>query len=150
MGVTHGHSHMEQGSRVEITCPKCSKNTDFKVTDAIRCEHCEGSFSALRLAVKKTLLPTVGALAIAGYAGHKLDDFLEPNRYPLEIEYALVESCVQGVKRSDYWGQVEGKFELCSCALKHAQKTVNFKQFNEAPTKFRQAMTAASLNCSSS
>jgi hypothetical protein len=139
---------MRQGSSVEITCPKCSKETDFKVTDAISCEHCKSSFSGLRLAVKKALLPTVGALALAGYAGHKLDDLLEPNRYPLETEYALVESCVQGAKRSDYWKLAEGKFELCSCALKLAQKTVNFKKFKDEPAKFKQAMAAASLNCS--
>ena len=75
---------MKQGRSVEITCPKCSKETEFNVTDAISCEHCKSSFSGLRLAVKKALLPTVGALALAGYAGHKLDDLLEPNRYPLE------------------------------------------------------------------
>ena len=139
---------MEQGRSVEITCPKCSKITDFKVTDAISCEHCQSSFSTLRLAAKATLLPTVGALVIGGGIGHQLDSFFEANRYPLEIEYALVESCVQGAKRSEYWRRAEQKFVLCSCALSRAQKNVNFKKYNEAPAQFRQAMTAATQNCS--
>lgn len=139
---------MEQGRSVEITCPKCSKITDFNVTDAISCKHCKCSFSTLRLAVKITLLPTVGALAIGGAIGHQLDSFFEANRYPLEIEYALVESCVQGAKRSEYWRRAEQKFVLCSCALTYAQKNVNFKKFKEAPSQFSQAMTAAIQNCS--
>lgn len=133
---------------MEITCPKCSKTTDFNVTDAISCEHCKSSFSTLRLAVKATLLPTVGALVIGGAIGHQLDGFFEVNRYPLEIEYALVESCVQGAKRSEYWQRAEEKFVLCSCALTQAQKNVNFKKFKEAPAQFRHAMTAATQNCS--
>lgn len=133
---------------MEITCPKCSKITDFKVTDAISCEHCQSSFSTLRLAAKATLLPTVGALVIGGGIAHQLDSFFEANRYPLEIEYALVESCVQGAKRSEYWRRAEQKFVLCSCALSRTQKNVNFKKYNEAPAQFRQAMTAATQNCS--
>lgn len=139
---------MEQGRNVEITCPKCSKITDFNVTDAISCEHCKNSFSRLRLVVKATLVPTVGALAIGGVIGHQLDNFFEANRYPVEIEYALVESCVQGAKRSEYWRLAEQKFVLCSCALTHAQKSINFKKFKEAPAQFRQAMTVSTQRCS--
>lgn len=133
---------------MEITCPKCIKITDFNVTDAISCEHCKNSFSTLRLAVKTTLLPTVGALAIGGAIGHQLDIFFEANRYPLEIEYALVESCVQGASRSEYLRRAEQKFVLCSCALTQAQKNISYKKFKEAPVQFRQAMTAATQKCS--
>lgn len=133
---------------MEITCPKCSKITDFNVTDTISCEHCKSSFSTLRLAVTTTLFPTVAVLAIGGAIGHQVDSFFEANRYPLEIEYALVESCVQGAKRSEFWRRAEQKFILCSCALTHAQKSVNFKKFKEATAQFRQAMTAATQNCS--
>ncbi|GEM_PF-6254316 len=63
---------------MEITCPKCSKGTTFNVTDTISCSHCQTSFNKIKFA-KKAMITAWGALAIGGFAGHKIDDFLEPN-----------------------------------------------------------------------
>lgn len=86
---------------MDITCPKCSKESTFNVTEAISCSHCKASFHKLKLA-KKAVISTWLAIGAAGYAGHKIDDWLEPNRYPAAIEYALIESCTKGLREISY------------------------------------------------
>ena len=131
---------------MEITCPKCSKGTNFNVTDIISCSHCQASFESLKL-VKKAMIGTVTALMIGGIAGHKIDDLLEPSRYPIATEYALVEQCVKGRKESLYVSNAKVKFAICTCALTKAQKHYDFKAHNNTPDAFQASMNASATNC---
>lgn len=131
---------------MEITCPKCSKATTFNVTEAISCSHCQTSFHTLKLA-KKTIIAAWAALAIGGYAGHKIDDLLEPHRYPVAIEYALIESCTTGGRDIAYQRVVTTKFRVCACALEKTQKTIDFKRYQGEPAAFWNAMRAAAPQC---
>ena len=133
---------------MEITCPKCSKDTTFDVSETISCSHCQISFNKIKFA-KKAMIATWGALAIGGYAGHKIDDYLEPNRYSLAVEYALIESCVTGGREVNYQRLATAKFGLCACALEKTQKTIDFKSYKAEPTKFLSAMRDSISSCRS-
>lgn len=133
---------------MEITCPKCSKSTMFNVTDVIGCSHCLTSFSKIKFA-KKAMITAWSALAIGGYAGHKIDDLLEPNRYAVAIEYALIESCAKGGGEIGYQRLAKAKFEVCACALEKTQRSIDFKHFQSAPSEFVTTMRASVLSCTS-
>lgn len=133
---------------MEITCPKCSKETTFNVTDTISCSHCQTSFNKIKFA-KKAMITAWSALAIGGFAGHKIDDFLEPNRYAVAVEYALIESCVKGGMNIGYQRLATAKFGICACALEKTQKTIDFKRYNDTPSEFWTTMRASTLGCTS-
>lgn len=139
-------SNAKQGSLVEITCPKCSKDTTFNVTEAISCSHCQTSFQKIKFA-KKAVITAWTALMVGGIAGHKIDDFLEPNRYPATTEYALIESCTKGLRDMSYQRLVTLKFEMCACALVNTQKAFNFKRYDAEPLAFASRMRTETLNC---
>lgn len=133
---------------MEITCPKCSKSTTFNVTDTISCSHCQTTFNKIKFA-KKAMITAWSALAIGGYAGHKIDDLLEPNRYAVAVEYALIESCAKGGKEIGYQRLTAAKFEVCACALERTQKTIDFKRYKAAPSEFWTTMRTSALSCTS-
>lgn len=133
---------------MEITCPKCSKNTTFNVTDTISCSHCQSSFDKIKFA-KKAMITAWSALVIGGYAGHKIDDLLEPNRYPVEVEYALIESCAKGGQEIGYQRLAVAKFGVCACALERTQKTIDFKRYKDKPSDFFSTMRTSVRSCSS-
>ncbi len=133
---------------MEITCPKCSKGTIFNITEAISCSHCQTSFNKIKFA-KKAMITAWSALAIGGVAGHKIDDFLEPNRYAIAVEYALIESCVNGGREIGYQRLTAAKFGVCACALEKTQKTIDFKHYKAAPSEFWTTMRASTLSCMS-
>lgn len=141
-------SNAKQGSLVEITCPKCSKDTTFNVTEAISCSHCQASFQKVKFA-KKAMITAWTALAVGGYAGHKIDDLLEPNRYPIAIEYAVIESCTKGGREIGYQRLATAKFGICACALEKTQKTIDFKLYKSDPSDFWTTMRAMAPTCTS-
>lgn len=131
---------------MEIICPECNRETAFNVTEAISCSHCKTSFQKLKLARKATITAWT-ALAVGAYAGHAIDDFLEPNRYPVSIEYALVESCTQGGKATGYNQRTDKKFAACTCALEKVQKTFDFQRYKAEFDEFSAAMREAAPSC---
>lgn len=131
---------------MEIKCPTCNKETTFNVTEAISCSHCQTSFQAFKF-VKKAVVSGWLALGVAGYAGHKIDDWLEPNRYPVTIEYALIENCIKGRGEVGYQRPTAIKFELCACALEKTQKAFDFKRYKAEPSAFSAKIRAEALSC---
>ncbi len=131
---------------MDITCPKCSKESTFNVTEAISCSHCKASFHKLKLA-KKAVISTWLAIGAAGYAGHKIDDWLEPNRYPAAIEYALIESCTKGLREISYQRSTTVKFGVCACALEKTQTAFDFKRYKAEPSAFSATMRTEAPNC---
>ncbi|OWL82964.1 hypothetical protein [Halopseudomonas aestusnigri] len=131
---------------MEITCPECKKSTPLQITEGLCCEHCQTSFEKLKLA-KKALITTSAALAIGGFAGLHADDFFESNRYPLAIEYSLLESCSKGSSEVSYNRRREELFAICTCALGTAQEDIDYKHYKKAPIDLAKAMEAAVKEC---
>lgn len=131
---------------MEITCPKCSKATTFNVTEAISCQHCQTSFHSLKLA-KKAIVTAWTALAVGGYAGHKIDSLFATHRYPAAIEYAVIERCTTGGRDIAYQRQVARQFGVCTCALEQAQQHIDYRRYQSEPTALSNAMRAAVPQC---
>jgi hypothetical protein len=131
---------------MEITCPECKKATAVQIAEGLCCQHCQTSFEKLKFA-KKALITTTSALTLGTVIGFNADDFFEPNRYPLRIEYALVEACSNGKPSVDYYRRAGQRFEVCACALKTVQEDISYKQYKKAPIAFVGAMESAAKEC---
>ena len=130
---------------MNIKCPKCNKTTSIEAQD-ISCSHCKHSFHGSKLA-KKALLPTSLALILGAVAATKIENTFEENRYPHEIEYALIEACVSGKKGVFYTSKSTEKFKICVCALKGAQEEVAYSDLEEKIPQFTSAMQESISSC---
>lgn len=135
-----------QDADLKITCPKCAKNNIFDVTESVKCVHCDASFDSVKFA-KKALIGTVSALVIGGIAGKEIDDFLEPNRYPIKTEYALIEGCVKGTNATLLMQTARKKFEICSCALSITQKHFDHNRYEKYPIAFGASLKGSTQRC---
>ena len=89
-----------------------------------------------------------GVLATAAFIGGGLhENSLDVNRYPTNIEYALIDECAHAhgkvLSRS---AQIE-KLEECFCAITGLQGEYDFKNFTDSPNLVRKQLDIEVTNC---
>lgn len=123
---------------MHIECPSCSANNEIEFSNNILCHSCNKTFSGHSYKkFKKPLLSATTALIIGMYSGYKADQyFLQDQRYPLKVEYELVDNCINSssVLMTQYY-QVE-KSKVCTCALEETMKTISYKELVENESGF--------------
>lgn len=74
-------------------------------------------------------------------------DLLGPgSRYPIEVEYEIIKTCVDGGDRPLFRDTYLAKQELCFCALEETMKKLPYKKFRKNTSSFgltfRQSVAA--------
>lgn len=101
-----------------VECPKCAKDKEIEFAKNIICDECKSSFFGYRFRKhKRKLISATTALLIGTAGGYKAGDFFTEERYPLAVEYQLVNSCVNSDKRSLQRESYERKQQDCICAV---------------------------------
>lgn len=120
--------------QIKLRCPNCRKENAIYLSRDIACTHCGKS-----LGDKKYIKPMVSGMTVAIIAfagGIKLDDYLEKNRYPVNVEYALIESCISAAEEPLAVRVFDRKKEICQDALVRTQHTIDFGQYKAEPDTF--------------
>lgn len=119
---------------LSIQCPKCKKKNSIETSRPVTCQNCEEPLTNQK--TKKTMGVVITALVIGLSGGYALDDLLEKNRYPVDVEYGIIETCLsaseQRISRSNY----VRKQEICECALVRSQEEVNFYKYLNSQDEF--------------
>ena len=88
----------ETGATVEFHCKKCSSVIE-------------------KFTINKPL-KAAGLATILAYGGSQFIDYaISDNRYPLDVEYAVLEACSSSYKEPLSYSTYSSKKELCLCAL---------------------------------
>lgn len=128
---------MEKHS-LNLRCPHCFEDTNLEVTEIATCKHCEKS-----LIETKFIKPVVSAgvafivALTAGLGGGKvLDDYFEKSRYPIEVEYSVIERSLTSddapIARSLYGL----KKNVIIRALEETQKEIDYEEYKENRVAF--------------
>ncbi|OOE91743.1 hypothetical protein BZG76_10240 [Salinivibrio sp. AR647] len=133
---------------MQIECPSCTTDNKIEFGENIVCSECKESLSGHSYKkFKKPLLSATTALFIGAFGTYKADQILfEDQRYPLNVEYELVDSCVNSsrIPRSSY--HQADKIQICLCALEKTMQVISYKeaQKNESEflTRFRGSLTS--------
>ncbi|GIU15873.1 hypothetical protein TUM4261_33560 [Shewanella sp. c952] len=115
-----------------IECPHCSEDNKIEYAENIRCKKCEKDYKGFEFSKRKIITGT--ALALLTYVGfHTLNDEIKGygERYPIAVEYALLDSCINGSTNSISKSNYLSKRDACLCALKDTQEDYPYADYKD-------------------
>lgn len=131
---------------MKIECPSCLKENNLNLEAKVNCGHCKKEISGYTY--KKPLLSATTALMIGAggfYATDKL--VLSDDRYPIEIEYALIDTCVNAFDRAVSYRNYEKQQEICVCALETTISSISYKDYMENEPAFLSKLAKNKAPC---
>lgn len=137
---------------MHIECPSCSKENKIDFAENIICAECKTSFAGYTYKkFKKPLLSATAALIIGAVGAHRVDRmFLVHDRYPVQVEYELVDSCVNGSRSLLNSQSYSFKREVCSCALQETMEDISLEEMKKSESVFLTRFRAGVTTCSRS
>lgn len=135
----------ENTKAIELECPGCAEVNTFDQQQPIICKKCTKSMSGRRYKVA-----SLGVLPfIFGAVGYGLVDrqILAEERYPLEYEFAVANSCINGDQSGLSWQSYSKKQDICLCAV---GKTINgypYSDFKKDPKAFSTSFNRNISEC---
>ena len=100
----------------------------------------------------KKIASIIMTLIVGGVTGHHIDDIvekynLEIDRYPLNVEYKIIESCISNydkpIKRNLYMN----KKSICICALEKTELVYDYSSYKSDKMNFLDIFEDYSKEC---
>jgi hypothetical protein len=128
----------ETSSHIHLICPHCSTENRVENADHIKCTECERSFEGHTYKrFRKPFVSASAALVIGLYGGYKVEtQFFDEERYPVTVEYEIIDSCVNSTSALMDSVLRRKKTEVCACALEKTMKDVSFHQMEGSGSDF--------------
>lgn|GEM_PF-2568545 len=109
------------------------------------CRECSHVF--IRKTVTKPY-KVAAILAILSYGASQIIEYvITDNRYPLKLEYALVESCINAYERPLQIRDYHGKKETCLCAIEDAMNEISYVRYSINEDAFLSSMEEKAKVC---
>lgn len=137
-------------STVDIECPSCALEHQIDLGKELRCAECNESFSGHYFQKAKIPIATgISALLLGGFGNHYMEEnVFSESRYPLEVEYEIVQSCSSSSSLPMNSRYQEQKTKVCICALEKTTEEIRYDDFKEGEsdflTHFRRSVNACS------
>jgi hypothetical protein len=128
----------EEKNIITVRCPECLEDTSINLSKNLKCKHCEKPLTNSRYIkplIKGTSIFTTAILIGIG-SGIGIDEFFEKDRYPISVEYSIIERSLSGDSTPISRGWFKSKKEICFEALERTQKKISYKEYQEEPLKF--------------
>lgn len=130
---------------MNIVCPHCDVVNKIEYGNNIHCCECKKNFLGNTYGkLKKPLISATAALVIGAFGGYKVDQYIsDTSRYPLVIEYEVINSCAYGSKVAIRTNAQVEKTKACLCALDKTMQQVSYKAIkakgeSEFQTRFKE------------
>ncbi len=132
---------------MKIECPHCHTDNEIEYAENISCKECEKSFKGYKFS-KRKLVSASAALVVGVVGGYKVNDALDEVRYPLEIEYAIVDTCINSSKNALSVSWYKNKREACLCALEKTTKDISYSDYKSSQQSFLSSFRKNAKSCS--
>ena len=133
---------------MKIKCPTCDKNSKIEYAEHINCTHCGSSFSGYSFRKYKMPLAVAVASGLIGFAANeRVEELWEDQRYPLSVEYELVNLCVnqsQSIMSNTWFAD---KTKICICALERTMNDVTLSELEENESRFVTRLRSNTKSC---
>lgn len=127
----------KQYAQLEVKCPNCNEDNSINLSSEIKCKNCEEPLTKWKYdQLKKPIIGTFSALLIGGIAGHHIDDYFEKNRYPVAVEYRILDNCISSYDRPLRKSYIADKTNVCVCAFSKTIKEYDYRDFKEKQDDF--------------
>ncbi|BCO12845.1 hypothetical protein [Aeromonas hydrophila] len=121
-----------------IECPSCAKDNKIEFGENILCRECKCSFAGHSYKkVKKPLISVTTALIFGAFGAHNIDKvFFEEQRYPVNIEYELIDNCINSSRPLISSYRYNDKATVCVCALEKTMKVISYDHLKKSEPDF--------------
>ncbi|MGH1450920.1 MAG: hypothetical protein ACRBBM_16060 [Pseudomonadaceae bacterium] len=133
---------------MQIECPGCKKGNNLNLEQVVRCGHCQVELTGHNYKKTKRAIGAIVAALFLGAAGHNA--LSSDDRYPIVVEYDLVQSCLEGSQSALRRSQYELKKEDCICALRAVQPEFSLGQIRSETQQFLSAFGGKATQCRAS
>ncbi len=120
---------------MKVECPHCHVDNTIEHESSISCEKCEKSFKGFTFS-KRKLVSASAALVVGVIGGYEVNSIFDEERYPLEKEYAIVDTCINSSQKMISVSWYESKRKKCLCALEKTEKTVSYSDYKSEEQLF--------------
>lgn len=122
----------EESSMSSCSCDK--KNKNYLVDIIIKCSLCEKILKQKRIT---NPYKVAALLVVISYGTSQFIDYaVTNNRYPLDVEYAVMDSCSNSYKRTYTQREYGKKKSICFCALEDTMNEISYARYLLDNTKF--------------
>lgn len=121
-----------------IECPSCCKDNKISFGENIICCECHKSFSGHSYKkFKKPLISVTTALIVGAFGSYKADQiFFTVDRYPISIEYELINLCTNSSRIIMDRERHINKTKVCICALDKTMQEVSYSDLKKSESMF--------------
>lgn len=130
---------------MKIECPKCFETKEFAVKSKIVCSKCNEDLSGCEF--RKPIMSGMAILAIGIFGGNFVEYAITDNRYPLNIEYSLIDSCVNSYEKSHDRNIYIDKRETCLCAMEETMNEISYIRYKVNKNAFYSSFRKNSTQC---
>lgn len=134
---------------MQIECPSCSEGNEIDFGNNVLCCKCGESFAGHAYKkIKNHMISTAGALFIGAYGAYKVDKVVfEDNRYPVSVEYEILDDCANSSGLPMTYEQKVYKTQVCLCALDKTMAVVSYKKMQENEPEFLARFESYVTSC---
>jgi hypothetical protein len=119
---------------MQIECPKCFKENDLDGAP-VTCTHCKEDISNYKF--KSPILSATTALVLGVGGFYAADKYVLPDdRYPLAVEYSIIDSCLSNDRRPIAYQIYDRKRNICICTLEETLKDVSYRNYRKDQANF--------------
>lgn len=123
----------------------CGDGSGFDATVEFKCKTCENVIE--KLTIKKPL-KAAGLAAILAYGGSQFIDYaITDNRYPIAVEYAVLEACSSSYSRSMTTLSLGRNKKTCLCALEDTMNEISYIRFKVNESAFVESFRENINSC---
>lgn len=123
----------------------CGNKAEVGAAIEFQCKTCEKVIE--KFTVKKPL-KAAGIAAILAYGGSQFIDYaVTDNRYPLDVEYAVLEACSSSYKELLSYSNYGSKKKLCLCALEDTMNEISYIRYKVDEKGFLKAFEENAKSC---
>lgn len=129
---------------MSVSC-SCGDKAEVVVTGKIHCKTCANIVK--RFSVKKPL-KSAGIAALLAFSGSQFIDYaITDNRYPLDVESAILESCASSYEQPLSSSSYRSKKKLCLCALEETMNEISYVRYKVNENGFLKAFESNAKSC---
>ncbi len=136
-------------SKLKIICPNCDEENTIKLSSEIKCKKCEEDLTKSKYSkFKKPIIGAMTAIMIGTPAAYQIGKHMQSeDRYPVAIEYSIVDSCIFQDKRPLRRAYIKQKKAICVCALSNTMKTIDYDEYKKDQEKFLDIFEQKTSQC---
>lgn len=124
----------ENNESLTISCPACGEDNEINPGSSLVCHKCKKPLGGKDPYYRFGLASIAILMALASGGTWAVTEFIETDRYPILVEHAVMEDCINQSRKPLSRSHLLKKREICACALERTEKDLSEEDFEFAAT----------------